>query len=383
MTALAAEQTRRIRPGPRPGLLALLWVAAGGALLALVLGQPQQRWAPPAPTEVVLDGEHYRLDAPQLAWLRTFSALHFSEGRSASRGLLESELGSGLDEVFAAVRARLPEFADWYYSLGGEYSRLGMAALTQLNLADGEFFANRAATMLFPTEEWERSLAGLDRRMLAMLEAHQQSVRADWRAQLGDRLAPYRVPAPLDGPGDGTRAEPLQMNGFIGRWIEQEQHAFAARMQMSAVAGGGAAAGAVLWRRAAAKAATASGRAIAARGAGRATTRAGAATAGSLAVCAATGPAAAGCALLAGAVAWLATDWALLRLDEWRNRDDLLAALEAGLEQLQMQMRDEVLAAHDALNAEFEARAGAAIEREFRPAQAGRQDLAPAPGPGR
>lgn len=372
MTALAAEQSRPIQPRARPGLLAGLWVAAGAALLVLVLGQPQQRWAPPAPTEVVLDGEHYRLDAPQLEWLRAFSALHFSEGRASARRLLESELDGGLDEVFAAVRGRLPEFADWYYSLGGEYSRLGMAALTQLNLADGEFIANRAAAMLFPAEEWERSLAGLDRRMLATLQAHQHAVRADWLAQLGDRLAPFRVPAPLAGIADRARAEPLQLNGFIGRWMEQEQQAFAARIRMSAVAGGGAAAGAVLWRRAAARAAAASGRAIAARGASRATTRAGAATAGSLAVCAATGPAAAGCALLAGAVAWVATDWALLQLDEWRNRDDLLAALEAGLEPLRRQMQDDVLAAHDALGRELEVRAGAAVEREFRPAQAGR-----------
>lgn len=377
MTALAVEPAGPGRRAPRPGYLALLWLAATGTLLALAVSQPQRHWTPAAPTEVVLGGEHYRLDAPQLAWLRAFSALHFSEGRAASREVLALELDRGLEEVFAAVRGRLPAFADWYYSLGGEYSRLGMAALTRLNLVDGEFIANRAAAMLFPAEEWESALAGLDRRMLATLEAHQQSVRADWLAQLEDRLAPHRVPAPLDGRRGGARAEPLGLDRFIAGWIEQERHAFAGRLRASTAAGG-AAAGAVLWRRAAARAAAASGRAIAARGAGRAT-----ATAGSLAVCAATGPAAAGCALLAGAVAWLATDWALLQLDEWRSRDALLAALDAGLEQLRAQMQADVLAAHDALSRELEARAGAVIEREFRPAQAGRQELGPATSPAR
>ncbi len=370
MTAATTEATRPIRPVPRPGLLALLWVVAAAGLLVLMLGQPQQRWAPPTPTEVVLDGEHYRLDAPQLEWLREFSVLHFSAGRAEARRLLESELDGGLEVVFAAVRARLPEFADWYYSLGGEYSRLGMAALAGLNLADGDFIARRASALLFPADDWEEALAGLDRRMLATLEAHRQRVRADWLAQLGDRLAAHRVPAPLHA-GDGTRTAPLQLEGFIRQLVAEEQRAFAARVRLSSVTGG-ATAGVVLWRQAAARAATATGRAVAARGASRGAARAGAAATGGLAVCAATGPAAAGCALLAGAVAWVATDWALLQIDELRHRDELVAALEAGLEQLRTQMHAEVLAAYDVLSRELEARENTAITTEFRPARAGR-----------
>jgi hypothetical protein len=363
-------------PGPErreslPGYLALLWLLSTGALVALAIGQPQRSWSPPPRTEVVLGGEYYRLDAPHLEWLRSFSALHFSEGREAARGLLESELERGLDEIFAAVRGRLPQFADWYYSLGGEYSRLGMAALAQLNRADGNFVANKAASMLFPTDEWEAALGGLDRRMLATLEAQQQSVRADWLAQLGERLAPQRIPAPLRPAGEAVRAPPLELDGFGARRLAEEQQALAGRIRMSSAAGG-AAAGTVLWRQAAARAGTATGRAIAARGASRTAARAGAATTGGLAACAATGPAAAGCALLAGAVAWVATDWALLRVDEMRHRDELLGALDAGLGALQAQMLEEVLAAYDAVTREQEASAEVAIASEFKPAQAGR-----------
>jgi hypothetical protein len=372
LTALAIENARPDRRGPRPGFLALLWLVAGGVLLALAASQPQRTWSPPPQTEVVLGGEHYRLDAAQVEWVQAFSRLHFSEGRETARALLETELGAGLDKVFGAVRERLPAFADWYYSLGGEYSRLGMAALAQLNLAEGEFMARRAAAMLFPAEDWEAALAGLDARMLDTLHDHQQRMRADWLVELGDRLAPYRVPAPFGSPGDAARAEPLQLEGFIAGWIAQERDALQARVQLSTAAGGSAAAGTILWRRAAARAASASGRVIAARGASRTAARAGASATGGLAVCAATGPAAAGCALLAGAIAWVATDYALLRVDEARNRDELLAALDAGLEQLQAQMLGDVLAAYDAVAREQEARAEPVIAREFRPAQAGR-----------
>ncbi|HUG26611.1 hypothetical protein, partial [Piscinibacter sp.] len=258
MTALAADLARPDRRGARPGFLALLWLVATGVLLALVAVQPQRAWSPPAHTDVVLGGEHYRLDAQQLNWVQGFTRLHFSEGREAARALLEAELGSGLDEIFAGVRTRLPAFADWYYSLGGEYSRLGMAALARLNLADGEFIAGKATTMLFPAEEWEQALARLDGRMLATLQDHRQRLRAQWLADLGDRLAPHRVPAPLGSAGVAARTEPLPLDGAIARWIAEEQQALAVRIRMSTVAGGSAAVGTVLWRRAAARAASAS-----------------------------------------------------------------------------------------------------------------------------
>jgi hypothetical protein len=369
LTVLAAESAGANCRGPRPGFLALLWLVATVALAALVAGQPQRDWSPPPQADVVLGGEHYRLDATQLDWLQGFTRLHFSEGREAARALLEAELGSGLDEIFAGVRTRLPAFADWYYSLGGEYSRLGMAALAQLNLADGEFIAGKATTMLFPAEEWEQALARLDRRMLATLQDHRQRLRARWLAELGDRLAPYRVPAPL---GAAARSEPLPLDGALGHWIADEQRALAGRIRMSTVAGGSAAVGTVLWRRAAARAASASGRVIAVRGASRTAARIGASATGGLAVCAATGPAAAGCALLAGAAAWVATDWALLKVDEVQHRGDLLAALSAGLEQLQAQMFDDVLAAYEAATRGQDDRAATVIAREFRPAGAGR-----------
>ena len=366
LTELAADTTRRAFPEPRPGLLALLWALGSLGLLALVLGQPQQRWTPPAPAEVVLEGQHYRLDAPQLEWLRAFSALHFSEGRAAARGLLEAELERGLDEAFLAVRARLPGFADWYYSLGGEYSRLGMAALARMNLAEGDYIARKAAAMLFPPEEWQEALAALDRRMLARLHAHQERVRAEWLARLGEQLAPYRVPTPLRAAGDGGRAAPVQLDGLVARLAAQEQQALEARFWQSTAAGG-AVAGAVLWRQAAARAATATGRAVVARGAGRS------AGAGGVAICAATGPAAPGCAVLAFVATWVAADWALLQIEELRNRDELLAALDAGLDRLQDQLLADVLAAYDAVSLEQQARATAVIAGEFRPAQAGRQ----------
>jgi hypothetical protein len=78
-----------------------------------------------------------------------------------------------------------------------------------------------------------------------------------------------------------------------------------------------------------------------------------------------------GCALVAGAAAWIGTDWALLAVDERLHRDDLMQALEAGLSGLRAEIEQELLAASDAVIA---ARYGAVeddIHRSFVPARAG------------
>jgi hypothetical protein len=87
--------------------------------------------------------------------------------------------------------------------------------------------------------------------------------------------------------------------------------------------------------------------------------------------CAPAGPYALGCAVVAGAAAWLATDWALLRIDEAMNREALLAAMEAGVHELRVAMQEEMLAAYDAAAAEFRAGVEEEIALTFRPARAG------------
>ncbi|HEX7081661.1 MAG TPA: hypothetical protein VF329_11655, partial [Gammaproteobacteria bacterium] len=89
------------------------------------------------------------------------------------------------------------------------------------------------------------------------------------------------------------------------------------------------------------------------------------------AVCAPGGPAAAACALLAGAGAWLAADWALLEFEEHRHRAELEAALEEGLETLRAQIEAELLGAYEAIVGAHYDDVRREIERSFVPAHAG------------
>src|SRR5690606_23709407 len=284
-------------------------VAAAAGLLSLVRTVAPVDWHAPE-TEIVLGGIHYRAGADDLGWLETFTAQHFAAGGEAARALVVDEIDAKLDGLFDEAHARLPEFLDWYYSLRGEYSRIAMAALEAADLSEPGYLAARAAATLFPEQTWASRLAALERDAADRLAAHYAGVREAWRGEVERRLAPRRVPAPL--AADAARPR-LVLDDFLAETVQRERQAFGTRMSFGAAAAGvGAVAAPALARAAAVR----GGRAAAARTAARGASRVGAAAASGAAVCAPGGPVAAACAVLAGAGAWLVTDWALLRLDE-------------------------------------------------------------------
>jgi hypothetical protein len=348
------------------GVEALLVVLVGGALLWLIAHVAQVEWRAPQQTAVSLEGTHYRVGPEELRWLDTFSAVHFAAGEAEARGLVAAEIDERLDAVFAQAGERLPEFLDWYYSLRGEYSRVAMAALALVNLADPGYVAERASAALFPEDAWLAHLESLERIAAERLDAHGERLRAGWLVEVSRRLAAHRVPAPLLEASTGRQA-PLVLDALVGDVIAREQSALASRLSVSGAAAAASAAAAPALGRAAAR----GGRAVASRTAARAASRAGTAAAGGAAVCAWGGPAAAACAVLAGAGAWLLTDWALLSIDEQMNRSDLERSLEEALAGLRARVEADLLAAYDLLISDHYATVQRDIRRGFVPARAG------------
>jgi len=360
MTALLTDT-----PADKPlttALLALTLVVAGSALLWQMAGQPQREWPAPATITVSLEGEHYRLSRAQLEGLNRLSALHYSEGGQQARALVAGEVEAWLEQTFGAASARLPAFADWYYSLPGEYSRITMALLGYTGLADQDYVARRAGDMLFAETTMDDSLAAMQAMTLARLADHQAGLRAGWLASLQRQLAAHRVPAPLPGGGQGTAVSVIELGELITSLSMREQARLESRLALSSVTAGSVLAGSALWRAGSRRSAAAAGRAAAARGTGKA--GAAGATAG---LCLGTGPAAVACALVAGSAVWLATDWALLRLDESMHREQLLAELESGLAELRSVLAAELMDTWDGVLAAHYADLGQEIESSFVP----------------
>ncbi len=349
--------------------LRLLFVTA--CLLALWLATEQRAdwqsaWRPVPPVQLAFEGESYRVPAERVETLALLSALRFADGEEEARRLVRSHLRRGLDNLFHDLAAQLPEFADWYYSLGSEYMRISMLLLEKANLADGDYVARRAQAVIFDQADFDRRLGALRQQTESRLLRQARMTRAGWLADMLEELSAHRMPVP---PPDD--AETVSLDELLAGLSAHGGAEFSTRLSASGAVAAGAAAGPLLWRAVSRRlVAASSGRALAVRGTGRGAARFGTAAGGGMAVCAPGGPAAIACALAAGTAGWLAADWALLRLDEVLNRDELMAAMESGLAELRDELEQQLLDAYDAVLAEQYAAMQADIERTFVPVRA-------------
>jgi len=351
------------------------WLLLAGFGLAAVLAwqtsqYTQLSWGAGQRWDVVLDDQHYQLGTAQLQWLEDFSAGHFAADSDELRQQLALQLDARLDMAFAQVVARLPDFADWYYSVGGEYSRLSMTLLGHLNVVDGGYVARRAAEMLFPDPAWEGALLRLDNDATQLMLQQQAQSQSAWLSELQRRLSSNRVPAPIMPTADAAEST-LLLDGLVTQIQALQQTAMMdARLTLSTT-GAAAVAGPALWRAVSTRAALkGSGAAIAARGAGKVATRTASGAAAGAAVCMPGGPLAVACAAVAAAGTWVATDWLLLQVDEALNRDQLLAGLEEGLAALRVELEAELLLAYEARIDAWQQSANTQIEQTFSPYRA-------------
>ncbi len=341
--------------------LSVTLIISALALLWQFNVQSPRTWLVPTAPTVQIQDQYYSLSPAQMSWLRSFTQEHFNAAELASRETVHEQIAVHLDSSFARVNERLPLFADWYYSLSGEYSRVAMAILSATSLSDGDFLARRAATLLFPEQIWEEGLSALESASNAsLLSAHRRASTA-WLYQVRSQLGEQRIPPPI---AELQQSMPvLNLNALSRKLSELAQiSALDNRIAMSSLGAAGLA-GPALWRAVAARNAVASSRMVATAG-----TRAGArlsSAAGGAALCAPGGPLAIACAAGAGVATWVATDWLLLQVDEAVNREALMAALQASLADLRDGLEQELVLAYDARLAALQASTQEQITQGF------------------
>lgn len=340
--------------------MALLLALLATVLLADHRAVLRAQWQPAPPVTVSLGGEVYQVPSARARQLALLSALRFTEGEAGARAALDAHLTQGLDRLFAQVEAQLPTFADWYYSLGGEYARLSMMVLEKNS---GDYLQEKALELIYEPVGFAQQVDILrlqaDGTLLRVAEATRDAWLAEMIQALTGEHAGHRPPS-----------MPVVLN-LDHALAEMNRYSSPAFMQRMSVASGAATAtaGVVLFRAFAVRAAARSGTALAARGAARGAARAGAAAgAGSgAALCAPTGPGALACALAGGVVSWVATDWALLKIDEYANRDELIDDLRASLAEERLQLEAQLRAAYDNMIAQQYGGMREDVERTFRP----------------
>ncbi len=350
-------------PGPAMSLRLLL-LAAGWVLL-LVVADPRlapSTLRPAPPVEVVVDGRQFSVSPSVAGSAARLSADRLEVGRAEAQAHVRELVGRELDRVFDSVHERLPAYADWFYSLGGEYARLSWVVLGAMGKLDGDPLAARAAEIVFDGALFEQRI---ERVFGAVNEGLALRIEATGRDWLAEVVAVFeRQDRPRRAPGPQPT---IALDDVLGDFVGSGSGAFAGRLTASSAASAGVVVGPLVARVAARPTVSGGGRAVAARTAARTLGKSGTAGSGAVLGCGVTGPAALPCALAVGSAAWLATDWLLLQADEWVHRDALIADWERRLEALRADLEAVLLAYYEAqVDAWYDDVSGR-VERTFSP----------------
>jgi hypothetical protein len=359
---------------------------------------------PPVVSEAVrvtlAPGESVYLDAAALASARA-EVLAVLETRAAeTQQRIAEEAQAGLDPIFAAAEAGVPAFADWYYSLAGEYSRLAAAAFGDLTA----LLTERLEALIFAPADTAAALDALDQRLgaeaVAAVQAGAQEARdllaelaratdlppgqvriaGDWSPgeALGGELAPFTGLTPEDLVGHGAAASAGAAAGVAA--AHKLGGAAVAKAAGSLAAKPSAGAAAALVAKLGLKSAVKAGGALGAAGTGAAT---------GAAVCAGTvagAPIAPACALVGGVVtgvaSWLLIDKAVIEADEHLHREAFEADLRAALAEQREALAAELAARYGDGAAAALAGLREGLSQELNPRTPARDFVPGRPSPG-
>lgn len=294
----------------------------------------------PMAVQVAASLDPCRAQLPAVAGLRNELSGRLEAGRVQQRERIAREVNSSLDEVFARAEAGVETYLDWYFSLKGEYQRLGVLLGSWSVERVGERIGAELQKAVFETPQVPAALRAVDERLVreVLTRAEQQA------AALGTEL---------------------QVQGAQPCWdqflAEPSLPAMQRDLRAAAVAGGSALIGAATTRVLAAR----FSQAVAARLAARPAYRGAASVAGRLAgkragstvvsagtgtaACAPGGPLSVLCGLAAAGVTWLAVDKAMIEIDEWRFREAMRAEILDALAAQKLEVAAEMLERHGAV----------------------------------
>jgi len=353
------------------GFFAILLIGAVFTIFAAIRGAQSvavyvatKSGIPPSVTEairvIVAPGESVLLDAATLAKARAEVLDLLAAKQAEARRTLAATLDQELERIFGAAEQEVPAFADWYYSLTGEYLRLFNAAFGDLSA----FLAERLDELVFGPAGTAQAIDALNASLgdeslvqirdtlgevqESLLELVRENglttervhVTSEWdlSGQLGPRLQPYLTLTPEDLARQGVATSAGAVAGAAaakklgGTTVAKA----AGKLAAKPAAGAAGALAAKMGLKSAAKA----GGALGSAGTG--------AAAGAV-ICAGTvagAPLSPGCALIGGVVsglaAWLLVDKAVIEADEYLNRAELESGLRVALAEQRVALRAEL-----------------------------------------
>lgn len=244
-----------------------------------------------------------------------------------------------VDRLFATLEVGVDAYLDWYFTVIGEYQRLG--AMMAGNIP--ELMAEQLEQHVFADRDFEAELVAINAQTLELAEARLDGIARGF----GQRLSHWQATP-------GCRAGLLNL-GEVGRLNRDGLRALSAA-GLGTVSGATVIAAATLSKTVTAKVvakvagkksfqlgATLLGKVAAKKGAS-----VGAAAVGGTALCAPAGLGAVACGIGAAVVTWLAADKAFVEIDEALSREDMRADILEALNSDKQRLKDSLNAQHQA-----------------------------------
>ena len=283
--------------------------------------------------------------------------------------------------MLVAAEAQIPTFADWYFSLAGEYARLLHAATDDLP----RFMAGQLESLVFEPAGTLAAIEGLGPALDARFEEDMRAFALDLRNAIARLVREAGVET--DGITVEVESEWAlgdQLAGQLAPWTSLDSGDMVRQgAAVSAGAGLSAAAakkiGALSVAKASAKIVTSEATGLLAATASKlgvkALAGAGGGAASGAALCAGSvvgAPLAPGCALVGGLITgvatWVLVDKAILEAEELARRDEFEAELRQALTNWREELRAELVAHYDtAVDSAMDALSDA-IDHQLKPA---------------
>lgn len=351
-------QNARRRPGWMGlGFFGIIVALAVGSLVATVRFSAQLAEgldAEPARTlvKILIRGNEQHVDQHLLPSLFPQAQETLSNARTQTREAIHREIDLRMSQAFVPVIKRVPHFADWFYSLQGEYSRYA-AALTG-NVVG--FLKNQMTQRVFASahfsERLEKNLRALDQHLVADLQATSDTLKND----LLTAIMPHTIPVDDTPSRQVEMGETLDLDEIFVDTLAVTEAGISRQVLNGLTATGvgvltAKGMGAVVAKNAAAKFAGTktfqAAAALLAKLAAKASVKGGGslgAAATGLAFCSPGGFVALVCGAAAGVATWITVDKVFIEFDEAINRHaferDLRQAILAEHERLKAQLKD-------------------------------------------
>lgn len=121
--------------------------------------------------KLLIEGESYHVRQSDAAKVAPLLEEQLTQQKLRALEEIQPKLNREIDLAFAEALARVPEFTDWYYTLGGEYTRYAKALTGNMS----EFLEEQLEERVFQSagleEQIDASLASADGALLHHLES--------------------------------------------------------------------------------------------------------------------------------------------------------------------------------------------------------------------